>query len=49
VERKWTREKNEMNKKLAEAEDKIERMEKTRIRNNIIVTGIEINTKESKQ
>ncbi|XP_068892329.1 uncharacterized protein [Tenebrio molitor] len=38
-----------MNKKLAETEDKIERMEKTRIRNNIIVTGIEINTKESKQ
>ncbi|KAH0817858.1 hypothetical protein GEV33_004933 [Tenebrio molitor] len=49
VEREWTREKNEMNKKLAETEDKIERMEKTRIRNNIIVTGIEINTKESKQ
>jgi predicted DNA-binding protein YlxM (UPF0122 family) len=41
--------KNEMNKKLAETEDKIEMMEKTRIRNNIIVTGIEINTKESKQ
>jgi hypothetical protein len=38
-----------MNKKLAETEDKIERMEKTRIRNNIIVTGIEINAKESKQ
>ncbi|XP_068912431.1 uncharacterized protein PF3D7_1120000-like [Tenebrio molitor] len=49
VEREWTREKNEMNKKLAETEDKIEMMEKTRIRNNIIVTGIEINTKESKQ
>jgi hypothetical protein len=41
VEREWTREKNEMNKKLAETEDKIERTE--------IEMEIEINTKESKQ